>query len=476
MKISAYSAVAFALLTGAMFVTSCANDVETVFNDDPTGTAISFSPVVGHSTRATETNITNLGNFAVVARGMHQDGVLYDNFLIGSGSAGEVATREGSSSIWTLGRNVYWPSTFNKVMFFAYTTLKAGDTGDALYDNSTFGFDNKNPFINGYAPKKANLTVSSDAEATVWADGTEQKDLLVAYTMQERTTSPTTVTLNFKHALTQISITAKQKDKTGTDNRVVKIKGAWIVNAAESGKLVGNLNYNKTDETTHDQLSWTGSVNKATYGSFYNQILTLNQDDIDLLRPEGDNLGSMMLVPENLTAWNKTQDNEGAYIEDNKGAYILLLCRVELKHPGATHEGDANMDDIFADNNGNHYHQLFPVNTAEYDAAEYGFVCVPLSSTWNTDGIGKHYTYNLDICGATTGAGLYPPVFTSEEIAKLIPAGSKVGDKNLKVVTTRPTNKKVGDPVLDEPIKFDVSVQDWGIPADGNWTPGNGKF
>lgn len=144
MKISAYSAVAFALMTGAMFVTSCTNDVETIINSDPTGNAICFTPVVGHTSRAAETKITNLGNFAVVARGMHHDGVLYDSFLIGSANAGEVATRDGeSSSIWSLDRNVYWPSTFDQVMFFAYTTLKSGDTGNALYDGASFGFDNK---------------------------------------------------------------------------------------------------------------------------------------------------------------------------------------------------------------------------------------------------------------------------------------------------------------------------------------------
>ena len=203
MKICAFSTVTSALLTGAFLVTSCSSDVENI-NDDPTGDAICFSAGVGHS-RAAETTLSNLGNFAVVARGMHQDGVLYDSFLIGSGTAGDVATRDGDSNTWKLNHNVYWPSTFDQVMFFAYTTLKSGETGNALYSGS-FGFDNKNPFINGYEPKKADLTATSDVEATVWADGKVQKDLVVAYTMQKRETSPTTVSLNFKHALTQISI------------------------------------------------------------------------------------------------------------------------------------------------------------------------------------------------------------------------------------------------------------------------------
>lgn len=488
MKFSANSAVAFALMTGAMFVTSCANDVETDINIDPTGNAISFSPVVGHSARATETKIDNLGDFAVVARGMHHDGILYDAFLIGSGTTGDIAKRDGTSSIWNLNHNVYWPSSLEQVMFFAYTTLKAGESSEnGVLDGAKFGFDsNKNPFIEGYQPKKADLTVQSDEESAVWSDGKEQKDLLVAYTKQARTTSPTTVSLNFQHALTQVSITAKQKDKTSKDNRIVKIKGAWIVNAAAKGKLSANLNYNPGDKTTNYTQSWTGS-DKATYGSFYNQIIQLNdKDNIDLLRPENADgkLGSLMLIPENLTAWDK--------VNNTTGAYILLLCRVELVHSGATHtstgDTDVNMDDIATDGT-NHYHQLFPVNTDIYNGAQYGFVCVPLSSTWNTpddetgilEGIGKHYTYNLDICGATTDAGLYPPTMSDTEISKLIPAGSKVsvigkeGLENLVIVKDRPSGKNVGDPVLDRPIQFSVTVAGWADPEEG-WTPGNGDF
>lgn len=470
MKIDPNSAVAYALLTCALIVTSCATDVETDINVDPLGSAIGFTPSVGHTTRATETEIGNLGNFAVVARGMHHDGVPYDNFLIGSEYAGEVAKREGTSNTWKIDRKVYWPSTLEQVMFFAYTTLKSEETGEPLYAGSTFGFDNRNPYINGYAPKEDDLKEQSDDQKKIWADGKKQADLLVAYAKQAYSTSPSTVKLNFKHALTQISITAWQQNKTDNDNRVVKIKGAWIVNVAKSGKLSGTLN--PSEETTPCKLSWTGT-GKAAYGSFYNQILSLEKDvKADLLRPEVANgpLGSLMLVPEDLTKWNKTPDGNGAY--------ILLLCRVELKHSGANHtttgDGPVDMSDIYTDGV-NHYHQLFPVNTAEYNAAQYGFVCVPLSSTWNTDGIGKHYTYNLDICGATTGAGLYPPELSEDFVNGLIPGGSKVGGAVLEVVTARPGGKNVGDPVLDEPIKFDVSVEDWNTPDD-EWKPGNDSF
>ncbi len=57
------------MMLAAGLATSCANEEVVEVNTDPTGSAISFSPRVGRATKATETTISNLGNFAVVARG-----------------------------------------------------------------------------------------------------------------------------------------------------------------------------------------------------------------------------------------------------------------------------------------------------------------------------------------------------------------------------------------------------------------------
>lgn len=471
MKISPYSAVAFALMTGAIFVTSCTNDIEVDKNIDPAGNAISFAPSVGHTSRATETNLGNLGDFAVVARGMHHDGVLYDNYLIGSANEGEIAKRETeSTNTWKLNRSVYWPATLNKVLFFAYTALKNGETGYAnVVDNAqtSFGFDGNNPFIDNFKPLKATSEEGSEDAGFLKTDGKNQRDLLVAYTEQVKDKSQTNVSLNFKHALTQVSIKAKQDAKLNTDHRIVKVKGAWIVNAAASGKLTataettgtgGDTDYTYTD-------SWTGT-DKTAYGSVWSQAIQLNDaTSTDILRAH-----SLMLIPENMTAWDFKNDKANT----NKGAYIMLLCRVELEHDGAKHDG-ANLGDIAVDEDNNkHYHQLFPVNVNTYDAAEYGFVCVPLSSTWNDDGIGKHYTYNLNICGNGTGAGKYPPALEEQAYKDaLVPAYWDIkvvlNDKNV-------TGKEAGDNVLDEPIQFSVDVEDWVTPKDSEWKPGNGTF
>lgn len=496
------------MLAGALLTTSCATDIETGINNDPQGNAISFTASVGRSSRATEIKVSNLGDFAVAARGMHHDGVLYDNYLIGSASGGEIAKFSSSKddvNIWTLGRKVYWPSSLNKVLFIGYTTLKRDESSEnGVLDNASYRLDGDQPTISGFSPRKADLT--STPSDGIWADGQDQKDLLVAFKQQRAQESQTTVDLKFRHALTQVSIKAGQNALGANDHRIVKVKGAWIVNAAKSGTLKATIEKSDPNQTSGDivftnKTEWT-PTGTETYGSFYNDIIYLkNNGDDDLLRDH-----SLMLVPENLTAWDLTA-------EDKTGAYIMLLCRVELAHEGTRHipgvdeaPDNTNIDDIAivegsGDAKGMHYHQLFPVNADKYDGSEYGFVCVPISTDWadydenvnNNDdddkdckGAGKRYTFKLDICGAKSGAGYYPPIPSDVDEAeafvdKLVPFGAKVTayvlnettnkyeekSVDLTVVTKCAPGKNVGKPVLDEEIKFSVSVEDWGTWENG---------
>lgn len=475
--------VALSLMVGAIMATSCADDIETGINPDPTGNAISFTPAVGHSTRATETTITNLGDFEVVARGIHPSGLLYDNFLIGSAIGGARAQKntDKGTDIWTLSSNVYWPSAIPNVLFFAYTTLTDGDKSEdeestlpPVLGDASFSLDGDNPHINGFKPQKT--SVAGAGTNGIWADGENQKDLLVAFTEQARATNATEVKLEFNHALTQVLIQANRVGKAADDHRIVKIKGAWIVNATDAGNLsathkqnggIGEINGNTWEKTANS--------NKTTYGSFYTDIVypeeNPDNNPSDLLQ------SSLMLIPENLTPWNP----DGADPQNDKGAYIMLLCRVELKHEGKYHTGSTESKDVVVVGD-NHYHQMFPVNKDnEFNGAEYGFVCVPLSTDWNSKGIGKRYTYNLNICGSGTGAGKYPPEMTEEQINKLIPSGTKVVvtstngvSKDLVISQYRPGEKEVGDNVLDDPIQFKVSVTEWKDLPEKDWTEGTG--
>lgn len=459
----------------AAMLASCSSENVLETNPDPTGQALSFSIAVGH-TRATETNIGNLGDFKVVAKGVHPHGGVYDNFLIGTTTGtdtdkridGEVAKRNGNSTVWELGRKVYWPTSIDNAIFWAYTCSQAnGNQTSEVLPDGEFHFEGADALIQNFSPQKADL--KNDATTGVWGDGFKQNDLLVAFTQASKSAS---ITLNFEHALSQISITAASKDKLDTDHRIVRIKGAWIVNTKDKSTLKsGFLWDNNTSTASHtptwESLEFKENKSFTAYGSFYKTPIVLENSNTtqDLLV----NGGTLMLIPQAITQWDKKPITETS--NNKEQAYILLLCRVELKHSGTTHTGDDSSIDDVGIYNKNHYHQQFPVNSEnKFVEGEYGFVCVPVGITFEQ---GKKYTFNLDICGAASGAGNYPPI---TDFTELLPAEEYREFTNWDhqvtlTIVDRPDNKEVGNTVLDEEIKFNVSVENW---KDGEtWTNGS---
>lgn len=457
----------------AVMMASCSSEDVMEINPDPSGDALTFSIAVDRS-RATETKLDNLGNFNVVAKGIHPHGGLYDNFLIGAENGGKTATRDGNSSIWKLADNVYWPTSMTSAVFWAYTfsQLSGETTTPIMPDGVSFGFDTDGatPRITGFSPVKADLT--APANAGYWNDGDAQTDMLVAFTQQNRSVSASNVELNFEHALSQIEINAQSADKLDSDHRIVRIKGAWIVNTKDKAELSARFELKDeeveggedkkvaTAATRWENYSFKDDGDFSAFGSFYSTPLVLdkNQNSLNLLG------SSLMIIPQTLTAWDKKA------VSSNNGAYILLLCRVELQHDGVAHDGSANTDDVKI-YNGKHYHQQFPVNAEnKFDESEYGFVCVPVGTTL---AMGKKYVFTLDICGSKTGAGIYPPNMV-EDFASLVPVNkeftSGFGGDLVELKIVERAVKEVGDPVLDEPIQFSVKVSDWS--EDKYWTDG----
>lgn len=436
------------MMSAALLVTSCANEEVVEFNPDPSGNAISFNPQVGR-TRATETNITNLGNFSVLAKCVHPQGTLYNSWLIAdqtnANPIGEIAKKssmsdDNTSGIWALDRNVYWPEGVKDVMFWAYTD----SSGDGKLSNGSINFENNGPKISGFEPKTIDLNASSDN--TVLADGQSQKELLVAFAHHDD--NNTVINLIFDHALSQIDITAERKNKQSSDNRIVKIKGAWIMNVSTKGNL--SAGYKWENGKGSCTPSWGDLSGNGKYGTFHTKQTEISGSSKSVL----GNGGNLMIIPQTKSAWDGT--------ESGSGTYILLLCRVELEHPGDTHDEGDDISDVNVPGNGNHYHQQFPA-TGKFNSEEYGFSCVAVPANWE---MGKKYEYALDICGAASGAGVYPPKLSDDVIKSLIPSSM---DKTL-IITTRPENKNVGDPVLDEEIKFNVTVSKW--KTGDTWTNG----
>lgn len=472
-------------VTAAICLASCSNDEVMEQNTDPQGKAITFYAKVGHSTRADETNINNLGNFYVFAKSVHPDGSLYSAYLVGSESGTkfepETAERkdetstgsEGSTTVstWSLGHDVYLPSGINDAVFWAFTDGQKDK--EPILSSGTISFDhNEGPGINGYTPATAGNNSLVRQEQTIWADGSQQKDLVSAFGQAKQSgTLSNIIHLNFNHLLSQVTINAAQKAKADNDHRIVKVKGAWIVNVKNKADLSAGYKYDKNNQIGADHPKW--NLDGATftqYGTYFKNPIDLSsttgnsdQDWIDLTS------SSLMLIPQDNKAWNTTDpSNPNPTFENTKTAYIMLLCRVELKHAGVKHDDNTDISDIYIEGD-NHYHQQFPVPVnadKKYNPNEYGLTCIPVTINWEK---GIHYTFNLDICGSKSGAGVYPPDYDSTEILNLIPES----ERNNITITTIPTGKKPGDPVLDEPIKFTVDVKKWG--DGGTWTNGTDK-
>lgn len=472
--------------TAAICLASCSNDEVMEQNSDPKGKAITFYAKVGHSTRADETNLSNLGDFYVFGKSVHPDGSLYSAYLVGSESDNkfnpETAERkdetstgsDGSTTVstWSLGHDVYLPSGINDAVFWAFTDGQKDK--EPILSSGIISFDhNEGPGINGYTPATAGNNSLVRQEQTIWADGSQQKDLVSAFGQAKQSgTLSNIIHLNFNHLLSQVTINAAQKAKADNDHRIVKVKGAWIVNVKNKADLSAGYKYDKNNQIGADHPKWTESNDAkfTQYGTYFKNAIDLSsstgnsdQDWINLTFP------SLMLIPQENKAWNTTDTSDpNPTFKNTTTAYIMLLCRVELKHAGVKHDDNTDISDIYIEGD-NHYHQQFPVPVnadKKYNPNEYGLTCIPVPINWEK---GIHYTFNLDICGSKSGAGVYPPDYDSTEILNLIPES----ERNNITITTIPTGKKPGDPVLDEPIKFTVDVKKWG--DGGTWTNGTDK-
>ena len=373
-------------------------------------------------TRATETTTQTLTKIRVYA-----DAAGYDEMFI----KGDVAEKKGDNGYFQFAKNYYWPNDVKTIRFWSYGPADIFTEEEMkAHVEITAGTQR----FNDCTPKSG-----------VDNPGKEHKDLVVAYTSANRHNDPnvsgSNVNLDFHHAFTQVVVKAKNGSAAaGDDTKTVKIKGAWIVNVKPTGNLVFT-----ESAASNNYMSWTTSGEKTYYGLSYtnDQVVTLSPDlqpliDVDKLN------SSLMLVPQSLDKWNLETDKPNG----NNGAYILLLCRIEIKHAGAQHPDSDTSDDPVHSEGEYHYHQLFPVipDGGEYNANAYGYTCVPIDTQWQP---GKKYVYNLEFCGTQSGAGIYPPT-----PAAPFPLGDDV-------ITEIPDGKNIGDTVLDDPISFTVTLEEW---------------
>lgn len=388
---------------------SCSEDVTEEINSGP---VISFTTRMSRAEQI-YSSVDNLSEFKVYAEAENFAGLFISD---------ETATKE--NGVFNMTKTYRWPSSADNIQFWAYAPVSLNNAKVEIKGNHSASIE--------ITPTYYHATTTGGSASSA-SSGKTHQDLITAYTKAGKSSvTNSTVPLQFHHALSQIELNAMIGSGSAHEYSVY-IKGAWFVNVNGTGKLV----FNNTDGTS----SWNAVGTKTQYGELYSAGKPLGPSVNSCLLGENQAKSGLMVVPQSVPSWDVKSDKSNT----NKGAYILLLCRVEVEHAGTDHEGKyiKNKED-----GSGHVHQMFPVtNTGSYDAGHYGYVCVPLNDVkWEK---GYKYVYNLEFCGKTSGAGLYPPE---------LPDGLPIdGD----IITARPSGKNVGDPVLDEPIKFSTTIEGW---------------
>ena len=397
----------------SLIFAACSDDQTDVVNNGP---EITFRTSVSRAQNIDETNLTEFKVWA------------FSDIVTSNTTAfieGLVAKKEGN--VYKFDHSIFWPNDITTLNFWAVSPVN---------DNVVVKHNGEALILDSYKPAE---------------NPEDQLDIITAYQKVDRVSNNgTSVPLTFNHILSQILVSARAGygDEI-KEKRTVKVKGAWLVNIGTGATA------SRSTATDNNVVVWDNfSSTKASYGSYFEAPKELTSAATSFFSFDKSNVSvpqsNLLLIPQQLTAWDGT--------ESGTGAYILLLCRVEATHDGALHDGAS--DDMVKQDGDKHIHQMFPTyEGATFDEYAYGYACVPIGTLWE---YGKIYRYTLDICGKNSGAGIYPPVNNFPTLPGLPEDPSPI-----KIIPT-PNPDKVGEPVLDYPITFKVTVNDWTDPEDWN--------
>ena len=275
---------------------------------------IQINPSVGHpSSRAVETNVSNLGSFRVSAfqasQANYMDKVLYSN----------------KGGAWTTDAGKFFWPVEGDLHFYAY----APDAPGAADAPGTYEITSSSQKLANFSP---------------CATAAEQKDFVYAYAKGNLTDNGTSgVNVDFKHALTEVSIAAKNDNSAYT----VEVTGVKLGNIKSKGTFtfpaVGGATPASWD------LAGSGVANYETTWTTANKLgKTVSSLDAKNV--------AFMLLPQQLATNTKA----------SAGNYIALKVKITMQGGQVLHN----------------------------DWAYIG-----IDTNWE---MGKHYTYTLDF---TSGAG-----------------------------------------------------------------------
>ena len=292
---SKYLAVALS----AVALTACNNDEVMEVNQ---GRGISFQVATETSTRAQATTTSTIDEFMVWGFTQEEPAKTLMEELSVSKSGSE----------WTYDGTIFWPAA--PVDFYSISPEPVSDK----VSEGTVSISNSKQKITGFM---------------VNTDQSEQVDLLYAVNKGEKKADheASAVSINFRHALSQIVFKAKNTNK----NLKVIVKGVKIANI----KKAGDFTY-PTQATTPQNTSADGTIVATTQGTWSNVSttttfeagiteLTLDgvKDAQNLTTTDEDvYTGALFMIPQELTAWDPSAT--GALNSTNTGVYFLLDCQI----------------------------------------------------------------------------------------------------------------------------------------------------
>lgn len=305
--------------------------------------------------------------------------------------------------------------------YFTNLAVSSSDAGVTWNTASVYYWPAGTLDFTAYAPTSISSLVSiAHGAGTQKITGFEveqavssQKDVVAAFNSGDKATYGTSgVPMNFKHILSQIEV----KAKCTNSNLRVKVKGVKL----GAIKSKGNFAFPQVETDGVYSVpagNWTSLDTPKSFMAEDTSLpeVTLNGTAQSIMFGS-DNF---MMIPQQLTKYVQASAPTGAY--------IAVLCRMDID-----------------DGSGN-YTALYPsaVPTA------YAFAAVGIDTNWQP---GKKYVYTLEF---GDGGGVVPPNQDNPN-----PGGGTVTPP---VGPDFPSNS--GDPILNNPIKFTVTVDNW---ADQN--------
>ena len=268
----------YVALASVMLATSCSSEQDTM-GGRISNRSILFNPTVPHATssRAVETTIDNLDAFKVTA------------FLPGADNYMENVAYTKADGAWSTNEgNFFWPTSSEYLNFYAYAPAepcKMATSEDA--DGASFSIDHQFQRLENFSPNAA---------------AAEQKDFIYAYAkgnLEENGTDG--VDIKFKHALSQITVAAKNDNKAYT----VKVSGVKIGNIMSKS----TFSFPSTGGDGND-ASWTQDSQTGSYTTEWESSAVELSSDVKDFKDQGN--VPFMLIPQSLTSTNKA--SEGAYI------------------------------------------------------------------------------------------------------------------------------------------------------------------